>query len=383
MKKIIYLTAIFCLTAFLKIEAKPFQAEISFGIFYSSLSPHGEWIQMDNDLIVWRPTSVHPSWRPYMLGRWSWTRHGWYWDSYEPFGWAVYHYGRWHYDDYYGWIWIPDNEWGPAWVEWRYDDDYIGWAPLPPYAHFRIDIGIHFSIGWHSHYSYWNFVRYDRFCHPRVNYYIVEPRAGRRIYERAKYKNNYYYDNDRIVNGGLDRKYVERKAGYKIVQKELRDVDDRSVYKRKRDSSDDRIYTYRPSEREIDRYRNEEIRVSRGEKKLSIERDKISTRTNVDREKVVISGSDRNDSRERPNVRTEKNDNSFERKVYDENKRSRPDVKKADPQKKEYEPKVNRQESERNKERNVIKEQSRSKTSERESRRIDRSGSERKVERKR
>ncbi|MCX7916289.1 MAG: hypothetical protein N3A53_08330, partial [Verrucomicrobiae bacterium] len=53
----------------------------------------------------------------------------------EPFGWAVFHYGRWYYDDYYGWIWIPDRIWGPAWVEWRETETYVGWAPLLPTVH--------------------------------------------------------------------------------------------------------------------------------------------------------------------------------------------------------------------------------------------------------
>jgi len=30
---------------------------------------------------------------------------------------------------------MPDDVWGPAWVEWRYDDEYIGWAPLRPMQH--------------------------------------------------------------------------------------------------------------------------------------------------------------------------------------------------------------------------------------------------------
>ncbi|MFM8785319.1 MAG: DUF6600 domain-containing protein, partial [Phycisphaerales bacterium] len=37
---------------------------------------------------------------------------GLYWHSYEPFGWAVYHYGRWAWWDPRGWVWIPDKTWG-------------------------------------------------------------------------------------------------------------------------------------------------------------------------------------------------------------------------------------------------------------------------------
>jgi hypothetical protein len=37
---------------------------------------------------------------------------------------------------------VPDTEWGPAWVSWRSNDDYVGWAPLPPEARWRPDTGV-------------------------------------------------------------------------------------------------------------------------------------------------------------------------------------------------------------------------------------------------
>ena len=77
--------------------------------------------------------NVSDNWRPYTVGRWTYTdEYGWYWDSYEPFAWAVYHYGRWGYDPDYGWFWVPGDTWAPAWVQWRYSDDYVGWAPIGP-----------------------------------------------------------------------------------------------------------------------------------------------------------------------------------------------------------------------------------------------------------
>ena len=150
MKKLLILFAIVFAVFVSNAEAKNrYGGGVNFNYFYGSLSPYGEWIEIDYDLYAWRPAYVSKRWAPYTVGRWVWTTYGWYWDSYEPFGWATYHYGRWHFDDYYGWIWIPDYEWAPAWVEWRYDDNYIGWAPLPPYAHYRRGVGIHFSIDFH------------------------------------------------------------------------------------------------------------------------------------------------------------------------------------------------------------------------------------------
>ncbi len=33
-----------------------------------------------------------------------------------------------------GWVWVPGDEWAPAWVSWRITNDkkYVGWAPLTP-----------------------------------------------------------------------------------------------------------------------------------------------------------------------------------------------------------------------------------------------------------
>ncbi len=60
------------------------------------------------------------------------------------------------YDDYYGWLWYPDYEWAPAWVEWRYDNNYIGWAPLHPYAVFSVSVGIYFTNTYYTPYYHWN-----------------------------------------------------------------------------------------------------------------------------------------------------------------------------------------------------------------------------------
>ena len=49
--------------------------------------------------------------------------------------WAIQtsHYGRWAYSQPYSrWVWLPDTNWGPSWVEWRQSGDDFGWAPLGP-----------------------------------------------------------------------------------------------------------------------------------------------------------------------------------------------------------------------------------------------------------
>jgi hypothetical protein len=106
---------------------------IAIETFYDELSPYGDWVYNQRHGYVWLPGRVSEGWRPYTVGRWINTaEYGWYWDSYEPYAWAVYHYGRWGYDPGYGWYWVPGDTWAPAWVQWRYNDSYVGWAPMGP-----------------------------------------------------------------------------------------------------------------------------------------------------------------------------------------------------------------------------------------------------------
>src|SRR5436190_210188 len=110
-------------------------ADVSVDFFYNNLSG-GNWIEVGDYGYGWQPdVAVNDSnWRPYADGYWAYTNLGWTWVSYEDFGWATYHYGRWAQLADYGWVWFPgsDLEWGPAWVSWRTGGDYVGWAPLPP-----------------------------------------------------------------------------------------------------------------------------------------------------------------------------------------------------------------------------------------------------------
>jgi len=213
--------------------------------FQAPLTPYGEWIDC-NYGYVWRPYSVGAHWRPYMHGRWVWTSYGWYWTSYEPYGWAVYHYGRWTYDDYYGWIWIPDEVWGPAWVEWRYDDDYIGWAPLTPYATFDVSFGVTLSHGWVAPVHYWNFVPCRNFTVAQVDAYVQPVEQTRRFFGSTRVVPSIRTESNRVVNRGVDLGFIERKSGSRIKRIDVvetnRGTGDRVV----RGQNSDRVEVYRP-----------------------------------------------------------------------------------------------------------------------------------------
>lgn len=117
---------------------------VSYSYFYDSLSPYGNWINISGYGPCWQPTVVvgNPGWQPYCdRGHWAYTDSGWCWVSDYSWGWAPFHYGRWFHHNRWGWCWAPDTVWGPSWVSWRYNNDYCGWAPLPPAACYRPGFG--------------------------------------------------------------------------------------------------------------------------------------------------------------------------------------------------------------------------------------------------
>ncbi len=103
----------------------------SYNTFYTKLEPYGVWRETGDYGYVWQPREAEASrsWRPYTNGRWVYTDAGWTWISAESFGWATYHYGRWTRLRNIGWVWVPGDQWAPAWVSWRKSNDYVGWAP--------------------------------------------------------------------------------------------------------------------------------------------------------------------------------------------------------------------------------------------------------------
>jgi len=299
MKKRIITFAIILLAAVGIAKAEPrMDIDVNFGFFYQNLAPYGSWMQIDNGIYGWRPSHVSFGWRPYSIGRWTWTESGWYWDSYEPFGWATYHYGRWINDEYYGWIWVPDYEWAPSWVEWRYDDDYIGWAPLPPYAGFRFGFGISFSFGWHSHSNWWNFVSYNRFCHNHVYNYFIDSYHVDRFFERTKYRTNYYDRDHRIINGGVDRDFVERRSGERIRETSIRTTSDLRDASRNGMGRESYVRAFRPGEDDIKRTRDVDVKnIARPERNISIDRERIAIRADRDNNARVPTTSDNRSER--------------------------------------------------------------------------------------
>ncbi len=177
----------------------------SYSMFYTKLEPYGDWIETDDYGYVYRPREAENNrWRPYTNGRWVYTDAGWTWISEEPFGWATYHYGRWTRLHGVGWVWVPGNEWAPAWVSWRKGGQYVGWAPLPPEAHFDRASGIH---NWSDSYydigpDQYVFVPTTDIGDERVERVIVPEQQNVTIVNQTMNVTNITYNNTVIMNQG-------------------------------------------------------------------------------------------------------------------------------------------------------------------------------------
>ena len=232
--------------------------------FYDQLAPHGEWIQVPveeiglrsetalkesfgnsysisdilgiksayalssagNSMIyVWKPSAelavtteaaIPPVFVPYSNGQWVNTDAGWYFKAPTPVEETISHYGRWVNSEDAGWLWVPGRVWAPAWVDWKQNDEFVSWAPLPPAA-YLVNGVINAPVI------------------EEKNYLIVERKY---FVEPQVYKYNYsYYDygipvtvnqltgtegivfsNNVIVNKGPDVNVIQRFYGRNIEQ---------------------------------------------------------------------------------------------------------------------------------------------------------------------
>jgi hypothetical protein len=167
--------------------------------FRSDLSPYGRWVDTPEYGVVWIPYISSASWRPYSNGEWRYTRYGWTFISYDPWGGAPFHYGRWIFRARFGgWCWIPGYEWAPAWVSWRYGGGFIAWAPLGP-------VGI--SIGYYSTPGLWLAVNGTHF-HGRLHHRHFLP--TRHVREVVFHRTRDYAPHHRHDSRGPSVDYVTR-----------------------------------------------------------------------------------------------------------------------------------------------------------------------------
>jgi len=190
--------------------------DVSIDFFYDNLTDGGNWIEVGDYGYCWQPSvaASNTTWRPYSDGYWAYTDLGWTWISYEDFGWATYHYGRWIRLRGRGWVWVPGREWGPAWVSWRTGGDYVGWAPLPPRRAgeywdeqpitARVDID--FDIGP----AYYNFIDVRYIGEPVLRERIFAADQNVTYISKTVNVTNITYNNSAVYNYGPDFNTLSR-----------------------------------------------------------------------------------------------------------------------------------------------------------------------------
>jgi hypothetical protein len=227
MKKMLFALTIFALLLPAARLAKA-DTEVSVDFFYNNLSG-GNWIDVGDYGYGWQPDAAvsDSNWRPYSDGYWAYTEVGWTWVSYEDFGWATYHYGRWARLADYGWVWFPgsDLDWGPAWVSWRTGGDYVGWAPLPPrgpgIAYEGQPIGGRVDIDFDIGPAYYNFVDVRYIGEPVLRSRIVAASENVTYINQTVNVTNITYKNNVVYNYGPDYNVVSARSSRPIQRLRL------------------------------------------------------------------------------------------------------------------------------------------------------------------
>jgi len=225
MKKILFVLGFLMATSICVEGQNQYNNNVSISIqtFYDELAPYGEWIYTPDYGYAWHPyLDYNENFRPYATrGNWVYTDLGWTWVSDYRWGWATFHYGRWFFDDYFGWMWMPGDEWAPAWVTWGYYNDYWAWAPMGP------NIYVNGNFTWYAPAFWWTFVPFRYFC--ANNWYDYTYRQPVQV-TNITYITNIYYGNNNNVNKGSwyygprvgD---VERRSNTRVQKRTLIDSD--------------------------------------------------------------------------------------------------------------------------------------------------------------
>jgi hypothetical protein len=223
MKKLLFVFAVTVVLFPFSPEAK--SQDVSVDFFYNNLNG-GSWFEVGDYGYCWQPdvAASDPSWRPYADGYWAYTDEGWTWVSYEDFGWATYHYGRWVRLADYGWVWRPGYEWGPAWVSWRFGGGYAGWAPLPPETEVAYEsrpltghLDVEFDIGP----GYYNFVDLRYIGEPVLRSRIVDVNQNVTYINQTVNVTNITYKNKTVYNYGPDLNVVNQYSSRPIQKLKL------------------------------------------------------------------------------------------------------------------------------------------------------------------
>jgi hypothetical protein len=243
---------------------------VNYKEFYDQLTPHGEWVQVrpeeiglkpktalsnsnssnfslsslfgirdaysasvesaemvyvwkpSTDLVVVKTAGETPVYVPYSNGQWINTDAGWYFKAPTPAEETVSHYGRWVNSPTAGWLWVPGRVWAPAWVDWKQNDEYVSWAPLPPSVYLVNDImGVpsidenNYVIVERKHFVDPEVYRYKNLYHDNGNRILISEFTG---------TNGIVIVNNSIINRGPDVNVIQTIYGRNIELVKIKHV---------------------------------------------------------------------------------------------------------------------------------------------------------------
>lgn len=217
---------------------------IGYQQFYDELSPYGRWVDYPGYGYVWRPQEA--GFRPYSSnGHWAYTTYGWTWVSDYNWGWAPFHYGRWFNDKGNGWLWVPGYNWAPAWVNWRSNNEWYGWAPMSPGYDQNVFMDQELSA------EQWNFIPHRFINERRLNNYYSDQRRNYFILNNTTIINNTpgntsdRYDDRKVrrfYSTGPDAREVERETNQRIIPVPVQET----ASPDRRSFNDNTIHIYKP-----------------------------------------------------------------------------------------------------------------------------------------
>jgi hypothetical protein len=129
-------------------------------------------------------------------------------------------------DPVYGWIWVPGDEWAPAWVSWHYGDGYVGWAPLPPRARWT-GVGLDLAdedLDVEIAASAYTFVPERRFVDVPIRGYAVPIARNRELIRVTRNHTAYAVAGGAVVNRGVPVQVIERETRRKVPHFQFREA---------------------------------------------------------------------------------------------------------------------------------------------------------------
>jgi hypothetical protein len=267
--------------------------------FYDELAPHGEWIEVtDKDIgvnmsgtasgispvrthksfsfsdffgvkeahatdasfgafFVWKPapnlaiglttgaTEPEPYYQPYTNGQWVYTDAGWYFRAATPVEEVTHHYGRWVYSPMAGWVWVPGRVWAPAWVDWREDDTYLAWSPVPPSVYIVNNVVVvPPPVVVEERYV---IVEKRYFVEPMVYKYMYKEHKGKIKIKEWRRLDGVMVVNNTVIDKGPDVSIIQSVIGRNITTVQI----DRVNSINKVEFTDTKIKTYAPEFKKV------------------------------------------------------------------------------------------------------------------------------------